>query len=502
MSTHTAALNSDQVLALHRVSQRKFELSGLRTGSVKDQMLRAHLVVERLHRQGMIDGKRLRLVIVGGGAAGVVAALTAANKGVDVCVFEQHRGVMRTQMLSTRRIDPSEYDWPQKHWDAGLAPWLPSAIPLIYEGGRANVLAADWEEDFDAWLKMGKLGKLPPGKGVIKLRRITNAKDFEFSDVSNAILGTGILVYPKGRPYESDFFGAALSCAGFSGEKVSVAVGAFKGYEFWGNDPLEGLNFGLPTPPGETFNVLLSGGGDGAQQDFQRALTGKFGRELYEEFRPHLPKHELLQAVLAEDAARRAFAWRRSDHLLTESLESWHQAYFDVAVTRIWNSIGWFARRRLARKILRPHVRATWIAGGATPDFCYGLNRFLTLLLAHLHAWKTKRKAVSVRRPGQPFPAPSDEVIVFGYWVQRVTSAPGTRNKDGVTLHRCGSPDSCLGVPHRVELTNVMTPPPGHPTVSMKWFHAVVIRHGVEQSPFFGIQAPVREQVVPFGLPA
>jgi heterodisulfide reductase subunit A-like polyferredoxin len=72
----------DQALSFHHVGGFRYELSGLRTGSVRDQILRAQLLVERLlARNDLSDDP---LLVIGGGAAGVTAALTASRLGRDV----------------------------------------------------------------------------------------------------------------------------------------------------------------------------------------------------------------------------------------------------------------------------------------------------------------------------------------------------------------------------------------------------------------------------------
>jgi hypothetical protein len=503
--TPSEALNSDQVLALHRVSHRKFELSGLRTGSVKDQMMRAHLVVERLWKHNIIEGRDRKLIILGGGVAGTVAALSAVKRGVEVWLIESKDGVMRTQMRSSRRIDSAEYDWPQDHWNEAAALWEKGTIPLEYVGGRANALAAVWESVFDDWVEEGIAGTLPPGKGDINFISGVDANDFAFEDARTAH-GDGVFAYKRRSPRDSTFFGAAISCIGFSGEKIEVAGshGTFKGYEFWGSDPFEEPTLGLTLKPDEAIQVLLSGGGDGAQQDFQRALTGKFGLELYRDMAPYLPaKLDLLKSVLAEDAARRAFAWRYERQPLPKALGAWHVAYANM-VDEVWKAIPNDKRDELAKSVLtRPYVQATWMVGGATPDFCYGLNRFLTLLLAKLHAeyGVPKRKTISEPLAGGTFPAPTDEVIVLRHWVQSVEVKDGTVNRSSPDIHTCGDPKRCLGVEHFVQIADKFDAPTGYPRTRLGPFKALVIRHGVEQSPFFA-KAPISEQIVPFKLPA
>ncbi len=78
---------SNQVLALHRVSPRCYDLTGLRTGSVRDQLLRSTLIVNSLCAEGAI-GVGFPLLVFGAGAAGMNAAMLAAARHVDVTVVE------------------------------------------------------------------------------------------------------------------------------------------------------------------------------------------------------------------------------------------------------------------------------------------------------------------------------------------------------------------------------------------------------------------------------
>jgi hypothetical protein len=61
----------DQILSFHRISDYRFELSGLRTGSIRDQMIRGQLVAQSLHSSNVIDSTK-SLLIAGAGVAGVM----------------------------------------------------------------------------------------------------------------------------------------------------------------------------------------------------------------------------------------------------------------------------------------------------------------------------------------------------------------------------------------------------------------------------------------------
>lgn len=482
----------DPVLAAHRVSAHRFELSGLRTGSVRDQMLRAHLLVSRMLAAGVINPGG-RLLVAGGGAAGVTAALAAVRSGVDVTLLEREDGPFRTQMAAMqRRLDPFEYDWPQPHWSSGDRPWADGLLPLPYARGQADQLGLLWEDVLMDWIE--EQARLPRA-GLGELDLVWGIDAFAMSIEERAPdRGTGVVVHDRANPTDERHFDAALSCIGFSGEKVRVDTGTggqYRGYEFWGHDPFDSPTLGLRQDGTSPLPVLVSGGGDGAQQDIQRLLTGDFGRPLLERLQPHLPALELQAALLAEDAARRQFAWRQDGQHLRDSLKSWNDGFLH-AVDRVWDAWDTATRDAVAGALLRPHVRLTWLLGGDGPDFCYGLNRLLTLLLLRLHAHAQHRplEATADREA-------ADEVMVYGRWLRAVRPAP--EDGGGAPPHRCGSPKRCLGQPHLAELGRTPHSLPGERRQPLGPFVLVVVRHGIDHRPLFR-KAPLREQIVPFDL--
>jgi NADPH-dependent 2,4-dienoyl-CoA reductase/sulfur reductase-like enzyme len=77
---------ASQVLGLHQITPRCFDLTRVRTGSVRDQLLRAALMCDALLSAGIVDvevtDERARsLLVLGAGVAGVALALSAAERG-------------------------------------------------------------------------------------------------------------------------------------------------------------------------------------------------------------------------------------------------------------------------------------------------------------------------------------------------------------------------------------------------------------------------------------
>lgn len=67
-----------------------------------------------------------RIVIVGGGLAGLTAALAAARSSADVTLLEREGQMMPLQLHSDRYVHPGIYDWPDARWneDASALPFL------------------------------------------------------------------------------------------------------------------------------------------------------------------------------------------------------------------------------------------------------------------------------------------------------------------------------------------------------------------------------------------
>ena len=464
------------VLALHRVDTRRFELSGLRTGSVRDQILRSHeLVMALLHEK--IIGPSSPLLVLGGGVAGVTACLTASKEGVNSTLVEKRSGAFDTQLnVHTRWLDPVEYDWPHRHWGQATMHWGWGLYELPYPADSAARLALRWST-----LASSKYGPhalpLPAGHGEIEAYFGSDARELSLSTT-----GTGVHTAPW--PHARTF-GAVVSCIGFSGEKTSLrsSAGTFEGTKFWSTDTLADSDLGIGASALDPKHVLVSGGGDGAQQDFLRVLTGQCGRALYLALGlDGVPGLDLRDVLLADDAGRRYHAWSASGRPPLQAYREWHDAYEQLAkaVEAHWAVSP-------PPPVLKDGVDATWILGGATPSYCYGLNRLLSLLVAKLHAQARGR------------PVQSDLAAATGSkGIIPVMLTDCVVTNVGPVRHRSCS-TACQLRPHRVWVQPV--PSAASPTL-LGTFDLLVVRHGVDQLPLFSGGAPVPEQIVPMQSPA
>src|ERR1039457_695001 len=126
---------ADPFLLAHHVAPRVFNISGRLTPvSLKDQMIRGRLFVDRAYENGEISSARDRgLLVIGGGACGIPAAIRAAQYKVSATVVERSPRLFDLQAgCRTRWLDPAQYDWPLDHWTAGYFPWAGGTMPLYF----------------------------------------------------------------------------------------------------------------------------------------------------------------------------------------------------------------------------------------------------------------------------------------------------------------------------------------------------------------------------------
>jgi hypothetical protein len=473
-------------------------MAGVRPVSIKDQLIRSTLVVDALVNEGLV-GPKSPLLVYGGGAAGMNSALRAARKhGTPVYVLEQER-LFTTLDASMRRARITEYDWPRKSHRAtsreDVLPLMPQ--PGLMRGPRmvsGAVLAAHWLEVWDDFQAVN--GTLPNGL-VTVLKR--NAKDFR-------IVGSG--KYPlrvsgpwdaAAAPYTPKHFGAALCCVGPGPEKIGEYpdLGAWHGYvgpDFWGDN--DGLDYRdrLPDPlaaaiaSGLSDGAVISGGGDGAMQDFQRVATGAFGSALYNrlmrletQFSPGYirPSKELLSRFMhADEVGRRASCWGLGGRRWPDSLLQWHDQFQRPveAIVKKWSDEG--NATKIAGCLFRPQVmkgklRITWVIRDTTPGAGYALNRYLILLLLAL----------------------GRRVLPAGTIRYLPSSSINAIEPVGHDCH-ASRDDPCFYRRHRVHID----------TARERLVLAadlIIVRHGlheIDQS--VGGRPPVLEQMVPFQLPS
>ncbi|MGF6571631.1 hypothetical protein ABH945_003752 [Paraburkholderia sp. GAS333] len=501
----------NQMLGFHRVNTRMYDLTGLRTGSVRDQFVRAISLIEGLFddvKELSIAKPDIGVLILGAGVSGVACAMVAAQRGIAVTVIEKKPKEFTTLTDARfRRVAPYEYDWPRPA-PQSLKMTFRSNFPLTFESKSAADLAIEWQTKLDQFVKTNSNLKILNG---------LNARNFNFVPTNGWVEAFGPWI--KNQPSSTKTFGAVIACTGFMRERTwvrqksgnyalvqfgttrSIPLRSYKGYRFWlDSDSLDDRNFGI-SPFGPSVNsILISGGGDGAMQDLQRAATGLFGEKLYDRLNKYLcgecvTDRHLLEIVSAEDRARRACAWKMSnpnDASPDSEMQLWDDAFKKVVNEIIGSHIENYrirhglsrhvARERalkyLAENLLRQDFgyqdqpKITWVTKERHLGFAYALNRFLSLLLIEVM--------------GGGFAEPHLEL--------RLNSKITRIVRDDPAVDCCHYPDKCHGRTHHVELNK---------SGSLAPFQIIIIRHGLifPKNPYLGAKAPVPEQLVPYEVP-
>ena len=428
---------TDPFLAAHLVSDCCFEVGGeYSPASVRDQMIRAYLVVDRAYQQGIIDAGR-SLLVVGAGPSGLTAAIRAAELGVKVVVIEKRAGqAFLLGACSSRDVEPTLYDWPVDHWARDLFGRPGARMELWWRANRADVIALDWQRRltgiltrhplidirFDTVLRL-PTGGSPPAVGPAGLLQ---------ADLVKASSGA---TTPAS-------FGGCVSCVGFGRERTQV--GAYDGFQFWDTDDFQKPDCGLNFQP----RVIISGGGDGALQDFTRVMTLRSSKAAFAEILRALGSSPWLISNLhsdiqsAEDVAARALSWNgRPEHdaPIIRRLEIAHQKVIDrLQRSSAWPAVEWAVLAMLRRRPQNVHL----VHRGPFFSSCYPLNRFLTLIILRV-------------LNGVPVRIPQTEMVdVRGFG------------------HACTSAAGCHGQSHEVELRR-------NGAVWTNTYDVVIIRHGI-----------------------
>lgn len=444
----------DPFLFYHKVSENHVNIGGRwHPLSIRDQMLRGRWAVERV--LPILDENHDELAIVGAGVGGVTAAMTAVTAGIKTTLFEAANHPFARHARCGRWVDPTQYDWPLEHFTQGRVPW-PNTPPLPLQWrnpGRAFALVGDWRIQFQIFLQRYRsTGLFPwrPNSSVLALQAVQSGVQ---------------LTWGEQKKPQQKTFRLVVSAMGFGEERSYLTdsqgdpASHFRGYPFWDSDPFENPNLSW-TGKGEPPRVLISGGGDGALQDFIRVTTKcRSARELLDCLRLSVKRRATVQkrAQDAEDQAVRALVWSNSASADCPILNRL-MADFQSLADELYQLAG--VQRRL-NSIIRDDFKKLWFVHPCKHfTVGYALNRLLVLLLMkHL------------RQTEAPFVHKPDFRVVE----VRCNGHPGPTD-----------PGSCHGRPHGV----VMWPkrdchpdPPGsspHRREKIEAeFDVVILRHGI-----------------------
>ena len=472
---------TDPFLAGHKVSRDVYTLAGRVPVSVRDQLVRAHYLVDRLFSSGKLSAG-MQLVVVGAGAAGVNVAILAARRGARVLLLESGKTSFRLQRsCNTRWIDPVQYDWPAGHAEAGQWPISgpDAAVPLGFEAGASAKIATDWTSALNLQRLATPLNlNTIFGAKLVKVPRRAAGSTGPSLEVRYQIAGADHLA-----PCD-----VVVLARGIAGERTYLTFTAasgtatrFQGPLFWSDDGFEATDFGMSSPL--TRPILVSGSGDGALQDYIRLTTGqKSAVSLLNMFRgtdsPNPVPGDIRRRLYeAEQDAQRSLSWnnaKREDHAVLQKL---HQTY--VTAIDEWQSqkLRWrnvvkalnvTVGTRDARNIRLYHQCTHFSA-------CYSLNHLLALVVDRFISETTGQHTITGN-------------------VSVVSVEPPLVG--GAHTHTCG-PDCWRTTPHEVKAQTNVTCLSGPGTSStVQVFDGVVVRHGLKQH----TKADLRRHILPMHL--
>jgi hypothetical protein len=391
----------DSFLLTHSTEPLLYDISAyLSPFSIRDQMIRGYLIIERAQTAGLIGGTR-ELLVVGAGLAGVMAAVTAAQQKIHVTLIDKGEILGKLAEKAKRFIDPTLYDWPALHWQRARFPFNDrSTMPLKYTHHNAAAIVSAWiasihEAEDSGYLKILRYTQL-----VSYLRQSKNPA-YPENQIVKAYLKKIPSPGASGEvdlPPEKHEFGMVLSCVGFGKEKCTV--GKYTGYDFWDDSLYEEPNFGLTG--GEKPNVLISGAGDGALQDFLLATTNQESPgEIYKAIKKKLPKNVLAWVEKkihnAEDQARRTFHWGPGtdrDHDTLKSLQLRHKRVVNLLLEKYWECIDEALLDIV--KDLEHEINVKLLHKCDHFTNCYALNRFLVLLISDYVLKKSENRIKTI----------------------------------------------------------------------------------------------------------
>jgi hypothetical protein len=221
----------DWLLAAHQVAPLQFEMGGLwNPVSVRDQMVRGQEIARRAEIAKLIGASR-PLIVVGAGAGGVAAALTADKAGIPVVVIERGARPFDRQLRTpTRTIYPYLYDWPHDGYiDDALV--VPAVLPWLE--ARADLAAHSWIAALGGrrFIAYGSTVSLPPAGG------------------SPVVVHGGMVDVHVSTPAGTGRLrgGMLLSSVGFGAEITSIpaASGTYHGWYYWEPDTLDQHQLGV-----------------------------------------------------------------------------------------------------------------------------------------------------------------------------------------------------------------------------------------------------------------
>jgi hypothetical protein len=386
---------TDPFLEAHRLARLCYAASGPAPLSIRDQYHRGVTLVERLFERGEISPDKA-LLVIGAGVAGVAAAIAAARQQVPTILCDTQLEPFALQRdATTRFIDACVYDWPVDHWRSGAMPPIKDPV-LNLSAAKASVLAARWDRQLEAAedayaRKLKILGGFNANLDDIMLEPASDEPwiNVTLTECPPEHADASAPWVPRTL---SRSFAAVIWAASNKWELTSLEsnddppIKRFESGWFWSSDGVAALR--------SADSVLISGGGDGALQDYLRAVTGIDDLGIIVDALP-IPDAMMHALSSAEDRTHRGRVWfpdltqqgrstqrallRKHEERWLEPIDQTYRAaaeelLSDPAVLRSLEAL------LRTRKQGNPRVHLVHRTPYLTPY--YGLNRFLTHLFA------------------------------------------------------------------------------------------------------------------------
>jgi len=470
--------------------------SNLSPVSIRDQMFRGAMIVRRAIAQGFLSkDQSLPLLIVGGGVAGAMAAMVAAENAIPTVLAEAEKPMIK-QDKCRRIVCPTQYDWPAPHWKKGKYPWNDEHLPLEWNSDKASAVSSVWHS------KLNEMTEKNPGIFRIIASRFKGHSIQRDNKAVEAIFDN--------RP--PIICAVIISCAGFGIERTWIpkTKPSYKGFDFWDLDEFESTGMGLSVPP----KVLISGGGDGALQDFLRITTGQTtARSIYSCIPAELKPDIENQILIAEDYALRSNIWGSVGELDCPVQFRLHEGHQKIVSSLLADERKWdLIEKALGKLILARDKQLSIKLAYPCNHFStsYALNRFLTLLIVQ---YMRKRQP-----PDDPL-SPLTKVMLVsgsnGHKCKPLADNFDEMDKDATLIRRLINAEAtkdCYGKNHSVAVVNAKCSTFDVAGANEnEWallegdpYNVVVIRHGVKPpKPLFkrsSAASPAR-QLIPYYIP-
>jgi hypothetical protein len=228
---------------------------GARQVTIHSQQVRALKLIWALDREKPLEGERI--VVIGGGIAGITAASSALLLGANVTVLERNEEFLHLQRgCHTRYLHPAIYEWPRDS-----ARRAGAALPVTdWAVGPASEVAVRILADYYRIVWRLKDRYRSDSRRQEFLVEETNARKVAINPAGNTVSWSSIghsrqIVDPR----------AIVLAVGFGIERT---VDTLPRNSYWRVDSLTQTGLESEDDP---YRILVSGTGDGALLDLLRA---------------------------------------------------------------------------------------------------------------------------------------------------------------------------------------------------------------------------------------